>query len=853
MKKEYNFKSIESNIQKYWEENKIFKVKEEKNRKKFYCLSMLPYPSGNLHIGHVRNYTIGDVISRFYRMLGKNVLNPIGWDAFGLPAEEAAIKNNTSAKIWTKKNISYMKKQLKKLGFSFDWSREINTSKKEYFIWEQWFFIQLYKKKLVYKKKSLVNWCPTDKTVLANEQVINKRCWRCNSEIKLKNMYQWFIKITKYAEELSDDLNSLNDWPKKVKKMQKNWIGKSKGMEIIFNVYNKSSKISVYTTRIETLMGTTCILLSYKHDFVKKYLNKNLNIINFIKSHHLDKDKYLYKKNEKIGINTNEIAINPINQEKIQIWIVNFIYSDYGTGAAICVPAHNKNDLEFALKYNIPIKKVLLKNDNKNKLKKTDESILCNSGEFNGLSSTKANKIISKKIIKMNKGKKRIFFKLKDWCISRQRYWGTPIPMGVIDNKKITYVPENKLPITLNTKSYNKKKLCNNNIIINDKKNIILEKDTFDTFIASSWYYARYTCPKFTKGMLNPKKTSYWLPVDLYIGGIEHAIMHLLYFRFYHKLMRDFKLVKGNEPVKKLLCQGMVLSDAFYYTTKKGEQKWIKKNDALITYNKSGKIKNAYLKNTKQKLIHVGMTKMSKSKNNGVNPNEIIKKYGSDTLRLFVIFAAPIENNLEWNEAGIRGMSRFLKKIWRITYNYINQKIEKKIECNNKKNEIKEINKIQQKLHETIKKVSEDIKNKNSLNTAISSIMKFTNKISEINLITNKNNSLIKESIISIIKMLYPFAPHFSCALWKEIQGDYNIEDHKWPVLNKKLLVCNKYLIIIQINGKTRRKIKINKNFTKEDIFNKIKKDKLVDKYIENKKIKKIIFIPKKIINIVIY
>ncbi|WP_343182938.1 leucine--tRNA ligase [Buchnera aphidicola (Neophyllaphis podocarpi)] len=852
MKKEYNFKSIESNIQKYWEENKIFKVKEEKNRKKFYCLSMLPYPSGNLHIGHVRNYTIGDVISRFYRMLGKNVLNPIGWDAFGLPAEEAAIKNNTSAKIWTKKNISYMKKQLKKLGFSFDWSREINTSKKEYFIWEQWFFIQLYKKKLVYKKKSLVNWCPTDKTVLANEQVINKRCWRCNSEIKLKNMYQWFIKITKYAEELSDDLNNLNDWPEKVKKMQKNWIGKSEGMEIIFNVYNKNSKISVYTTRIETLMGTTCILLSYKHNFVKKCLNKNLNIINFIKSHDLDKDKHPYKKNEKIGINTNEIAINPINQEKIQIWIVNFIYSDYGTGAAICVPAHNKNDFEFALKYNIPIKKVLLKNNNQSKLKKIDESILCNSGEFNGLSSTKANKIISEKIIKMNKGKKRIFFKLKDWCISRQRYWGTPIPMGVIDNKKITYVPENKLPVTLNTKSYKKKKLSNNNIIINGK-NIILEKDTFDTFIASSWYYARYTCPKFTKGMLNPKKTSYWLPVDLYIGGIEHAIMHLLYFRFYHKLMRDFKLVKGNEPVKKLLCQGMVLSDAFYYTTKKGEQKWIKRNDALITYDKSGKIKNAYLKDTKQKLMHAGMTKMSKSKNNGVNPNEIIKKYGSDTLRLFVIFAAPIENNLEWNETGIRGMSRFLKKIWRITYNYINQKIEKKIECNNKKNEIKEINKIQKKLHETIKKVSDDIKNKNSLNTAISSIMKFTNKISEINLITSKNNSLIKESLISIIKMLYPFTPHFSCALWKEIQGNYNIEDYKWPVVNKKLLIYNEYLIIIQINGKTRKKIKINKNLSKEDIFNKIKKDKLVDKYIENKKIKKIIFIPKKIINIVVH
>ncbi|WP_295164218.1 leucine--tRNA ligase [uncultured Buchnera sp.] len=861
MEKEYCPKNIESYVQKYWKDNKIFHVYEDDKKEKYYCLPMLPYPSGKLHMGHVRNYTISDVISRYQRMLGKNVLQPIGWDAFGLPAEEAAIKNKTKPSDWTHKNIEYMKKQLQSLGFSYDWDREITTCKPDYYRWEQWFFIQLYKKKLVYKKNSFVNWCPYDKTVLANEQVIKGCCWRCQNKITIKKIPQWFIKIRDYAESLYNDLNRLENWPEKVKNMQRNWIGRSKGFEIVLNILNSTEKIKVFTTRLDTIMGATYISISPFHKFSLQISKEKKEIKNFIQKQ--INDNVSQEDIEKIkfeGINSNMFVFHPITNKKIPIWIANFVLKEYGTGAVISVPGHNQNDWNFAIKNNLKIKYVIKNQKFKNvelyNLFTTEKGILFNSGTFNNLNYQDATKQIKKTLSQKKIITEKINYKLQDWCVSRQRYWGAPIPMATTKNGDIIAIPENNLPVVLpeikhssnllqtpmnSTSEWAKIKIEN--------QDVIRETDTFDTFMESSWYYVRYTCPNYNKGMIDPIASKYWLPVDQYIGGIEHAIMHLMYFRFYHKLLYDFKLVEFNEPVKNLLCQGMVLAEAFYQFDKNNQRNWIHPSCVQIKKNLKGETIKFYDKNKKE-VIYAGMIKMSKSKNNGIEPELMINRYGADTVRLFIMFAAPIESSLEWRESGVKGIYRFLKKVWKLVFNYIEIKtINKKINFDVLNEKQKEIYCF---LHKTIFKVSDDLSRRKTFNTAISAIMKLVNELISFKLENEEDKCIMKESLIAIIKMLYPFTPHFCFILWKNLNKNCSIDYETWPTFEKNLLSKDKNTLIVQINGKKRCTVEVENNLNKEEVLSYIKNNSIVQKKLKNSEIIKIIYIPKKIINFVV-
>ncbi|QCI16107.1 leucine--tRNA ligase [Buchnera aphidicola] len=859
MEKEYSPKKIELNVQEYWKKNKTFQVYEDSKKEKYYCLPMLPYPSGKLHMGHVRNYTISDVIARYQRMLGKNVLQPMGWDAFGLPAEEAAIKNNTHPFSWTKKNIKYMKKQLQSLGFSYDWSREITTCKPEYYHWEQWFFTELYKKKLVYKKNSIVNWCAYDKTVLANEQVIDGCCWRCQNKIIMKKFPQWFIKIRNYAESLYQDLKKLNYWPENVKNMQKNWIGRTKGFEITLNIFSRDQTLKVFLERLDIIMGVTYISISSCHKLSINLSKQNKTIKKFIQKYEYisqeEREKEKYQ-----GINTNLFVIHPITKKLIPIWIANFTIKEHGTNAVFSVPAHNEHHWKFAIKNNLQIKYVILNSNNK----KTNlynswinkKGILFNSGEFNGLNFQKSTEKIKKILLEKKILKNKIHYKLQDWCISRQRYWGAPIPMAKLKNGEIIPVPKEQLPILLPNIENNINLLRKSinpysewaQILIN-KQNAIRETDTFDTFMESSWYYARYTCPSFNTGMIDPVASNYWLPVDQYIGGIEHAIMHLMYFRFFHKLLRDFKLVNFDEPVKNLLCQGMVLAEAFYKINKNSQKNWIHSSLVITKRNLKGEIIQSYNKKG-ENLVYAGMIKMSKSKNNGIEPELMIKNYGADTIRLFIMFAAPIESSLEWKESGVKGIHRFLKKLWLLIYNYINvYNTDKDIDfscLNDQQNE------LLYQLHKTIDKVSDDIGRRKTFNTAISAIMELVNQLIKTPVQDKQDKSIMRESLICIIKMLYPFTPHFCFTTWKYFYKNSSIDDQKWPIAKNDILLKRYKIIVVQINGKKKCTIKISKNLKKEEILLYIQNQNIITQYLKNSDVKKIIYVPNKIINFVL-
>lgn len=848
MKKIYQPNILETNVQQYWEKNKTFKVIEDQNKEKYYCLAMLPYPSGKLHMGHVRNYTISDVIARYQRMLGKNVLHPIGWDAFGLPAEEAAIQNNTIPSKWTYNNIRYMKNQLQRLGFSYDWDREITTCDPKYYHWEQWFFKKLYKLNLVYKKTALMNWCTKDKTVLANEQVINGQCWRCQTKITTKMIPQWFIKITKYSEKLLKDLTLLKYWPKKVLKMQKNWIGKCKGFEIILDLYNSKNKIKTYIKRLDLLFGITYIAISPLHDLTKKELNAE-EIQTFIQNNYTNHTHY--DKIHYIGKKISKYAIHPITKSKIPIWVTNYISIEHNINSKMSCPAHNLHDWHFAKKYNINIKYVIVIPNNSNINHPIEHlGTLFNSYEFNGLHSKTAIKEIFYILNKINSIKKKNIYRLQDWSISRQRYWGTPIPIAYNNHIAIP-IPDNKLPVLLpDIKKIHDLKNINqiyknwSKININNIK-MIKETDTFDTFIESSWYHIRYTDPNYI-GMINTKVANYWLPVDQYIGGIEHATMHLIYFRFVHKLLYEFKMINSPEPVKKLLCQGMVLSDAFYYINSQGYKIWVNPKNINIIKDKSGKIKKI-ISNDKKKIRHAGMMKMSKSKNNGIDPEDMIQKYGADTIRLFIMFSAPVQSDIEWDEASVKGMYRFLQKIWKIVYNYIHNIYQKP-----KNKKIYEISEIQSKLHQTIAKVSYDIEHRQSFNTAISEIMKFTNLISNICFKKPIIQQEMKKILNTIIKMLYPFTPHISFTLWKILNCKTNIDNESWPKSKKKFIIHDNIKFIVQINGKKKDILDIPYNTNKHTILHIITEKVKIPDILKNYKIKKIIFIPNKLINLVI-
>ena len=803
MQESYNPKDLEKRIQEKWYSDKDFKAKPNKD-KKFYCLSMFPYPSGNLHIGHVRNYTISDVIARYHRMLGENVLHPIGWDAFGLPAENAAIENNLSPNDWTLKNIDNMKKQLKSLGFSYDWDREISTCSKDYYKWEQWFFIKLYEKDLVYKKESLVNWDPVDKTVLANEQVIDGKGWRSGADVEKKKISQWFLKTSLYAAELLKDLEEIRKlWPDNVVSMQKNWIGESNGAEFSFCIENKSD-IRVFTTRPDTIYGVTFLAVAADHEIIESCSKE---VKEFSKKIINQKD-YQDKSNQLIcGIFTGYYAIHPLSNKKIPIWLSNYVLTGYGTGAVMGVPAHDQRDYDFAKEYGLEIIKVI-ENDVSNSSAYTGTGKLINSFEFNNLDSTSASNSIVKHISKVKKGGKKKNFKLRDWGISRQRYWGCPIPVIYREDGEILTLDEDELPIELPndidfTKGGNPLENHPTWKYTKCKKTglkAIRETDTLDTFFESSWYQARFCSPKDENNMIG-KEADYWMPVDIYVGGIEHAVLHLLYARFFHKLLRDEGLLKTNEPFMSLVTQGMVLKDG---------------------------------------------SKMSKSKGNVIDPQDLIQKYGADTVRLFVIFAAPIENSLEWSENGVEGAHRFLNKLWLTGYHLINKKIE---DINNDNNEEKNLKIATNK---AILKVSDDYGKKLSLNTIVSTCMELLNNL-------NKNlqkNNVSKETLMgsyeSIILLLNPITPH----ICQEISDVLNLQKFykkvSWPEVDKNFLESDTALVIIQINGKVRKKIEVDIDTPQEEI-EKIATDlDEIKKYIENKKIKKIIYIQNKLVNIVV-
>ena len=859
MQEQYRPDMIEPKVQQYWAENKVFKAIKDESKEKYYCLSMFPYPSGRLHMGHVRNYTIGDVISRYQRMLGKNVLQPFGWDAFGLPAEGAAIKNKTAPAKWTYENIAYMKKQLQLLGFGFDWDREIATCKPEYYKWEQWVFTELYKKGLVYKKTSTVNWCPNDETVLANEQVHEGCCWRCDTPVEQKEIPQWFIKITDYAEQLLGGLDTLPQWPDMVKTMQRNWIGRSEGVEITFDVADTNEKVAVYTTRPDTFYGVSYLGIAAAHPLASLAAQNNPELAAFIQE---AKNAKVAEADlatmEKKGMATGLFAIHPLTGEKLPIWVANFVLMHYGTGAVMAVPAHDQRDFEFAQKYSLPIKQVIapLAHEEIDLTKQAfvEHGKLVNSAEFDGLDFDGAFNGIADKLEKLGVGKRQVNYRLRDWGVSRQRYWGAPIPMLTLENGDVVPAPMEDLPIILpedvvmdGVKSPIKADPNWAKTTLNGAP-ALKETDTFDTFMESSWYYARYTCPQYQNGMLDAEEANYWLPVDQYIGGIEHATMHLLYFRFFHKLLRDAGFVTSDEPADRLLCQGMVLADAFYYTSPTNERIWVSPTQVTLERDEKGRIIKATDPEGRE-LVHSGMTKMSKSKNNGIDPQEMVEKYGADTVRLFMMFASPAEMTLEWQESGVEGAKRFLGRVWNLVYQYQQNLAKTSLDLTALSAEQKA---LRREVHKTIAKVSDDIGRRQTFNTAIAAVMELMNKLTKASLESDQDRAVMAEALSAVVRMLYPITPHICFELWKALGNESNIDTSEWVKADEAAMVEDEKLIVVQVNGKVRGKVTVPATSSEEEIKAAAKADPNVAKFLDGKEILKEIYIPLKMLNFVV-
>ena len=802
MNKQYEPSLIEKDIQSTWENEKTYEAKAD-NREKFYCLSMFPYPSGKLHMGHVRNYTIGDVISRYKRMNNFNVFQPMGWDAFGLPAENAAIANKVSPDDWTRENIEHMKVQLKSLGLSYDWSKELKTCDTSYYKWEQLIFKKFADQGLVYRKKAIVNWDPVDNTVLANEQVIDGKGWRSGAKIEIKEIDQWFLRITDYAEELLTSLDAL-DWPENVKTMQRNWIGKSSGAEIKYQLENSDDFLTAFTTRPDTVFGVSFIAISPNHKISLDLAKKNESVSDFLlQCNETSAAEADMAKAEKLGFQTNLRVIHPFTKELIPVWIGNFVLLDYGTGVVMGVPAHDQRDYEFAKKYNIQINQVI-EIDKNNELPILEKGRLINSSQFNGMSSDDAIEKIKEHIKAHNLGTELIQFRLRDWGISRQRYWGCPIP-AVYEDGVPRILEESELPVELPKLKEGSAPipLSKNQDFLNLSPNAIREADTFDTFMDSSWYYARFPSADNDDEIFD-EDSNYWLPVDLYIGGIEHAILHLLYSRFFHKALRDMKMVDSDEPFKRLLTQGMVLKDG---------------------------------------------AKMSKSKGNTVDPQSYIDKYGADTVRLYMMFTAPPEQSLEWSESSVEGASRFLKKVWNLAEGRKYNEFKDNFEFT------KEELALRRKSHATLKKVANDYEVRFAFNTAIASIMELLNFIPEefkTDDASDAQKFCLDEAIVFILKMLSPITPHITEYLWSEFFIDDFSVDSWWPEFNEDLLEVQEFELVVQVNGKVRGKTIINKNFSEEEIELEVLKIKNVASTIADNKIKKVIYIKEKIINFVI-
>ncbi len=863
MEEQYHPSTVETTAQTYWKEHRCFEVTEDTSKEKFYCLAMFPYPSGKLHMGHVRNYTITDVISRYQRMQGKNVLHPMGWDAFGLPAENAAIQNNTAPAKWTYSNIEYMKEQLNSLGFGFDWTRELATCQPSYYKWEQWFFTRLYEKGLVYKKMATVNWDPVDHTVLANEQVIDGKGWRSGAVVERKEIPQWFIKITDYADELLSSLDQLPQWPEQVKTMQRNWIGKSRGIEITFDLANPINNINsfdVYTTRPDTLMGVTYVSIAAEHPIALALAENNSELATFIstckKQSVSEADMSVV---EKLGLDTGLTATHPITGEPVAIWVANYVLMDYGSGAVMAVPAHDERDFEFAQKFDLPITQVIApKGDATCDITQaafTDKGLCVHSGEFDGLDFKQAFSAIAKKLESLGKGKVTTNYRLRDWGVSRQRYWGTPIPMLNLPEGGEIAVPFEKLPVLLpedvqmdGVQSPIKADPEWRKTTINGQ-NAEHETDTFDTFMESSWYYARYTCSNLEGAMLDPSKTNYWLPVDQYVGGIEHAILHLLYARFFHKLMRDEGLVDCDEPFKSLLCQGMVLAETYFRKNDDGSTTWFNPADITLEKDDKGKPISATLASTGERVEIGGTTKMSKSKNNGVDPQTAVNLYGADTVRLFTMFAAPPTQTLEWSDSGVEGASRFLRRLWKTVYSHIQAGTPAPLTTNGLAQQQQD---LRRKTHETIAKVSDDYGVRQQFNTAIAAVMELMNEVNRCaDRSTPENLAVEREAIEAAIILLAPVAPHIGHTLWEALGHDSNIIDQAWPTVDEAALVKASITIVIQVNGKVRTKLDVANGISNEDLEAMALANDNVKKFTDGNTVRKVIVVPGKLVNIV--
>lgn len=860
MNEQYLPQEIEPQVQKHWNDTDAFKVEEDSNKEKFYCLSMFPYPSGRLHMGHVRNYTIGDVVSRYQRMQGKNVLQPMGWDAFGLPAENAALKNNVPPAGWTYSNIDYMRNQLQQMGFGYDWSRELATCHPEYYRWEQWFFTRLMDKGLVYKKESEVNWDPVDQTVLANEQVIDGRGWRSGALVERKKIPQWFLKITDYADQLLDDLEKLEHWPEQVRTMQRNWIGRSKGVELKFSIAGKGD-LEVFTTRPDTLMGVTYVAVAPQHPLALEAAASNSELATFVEEcRHQKVAEADMAMMEKRGMPLGVEAIHPLTGETVPVWTANFVLMDYGSGAVMAVPGHDQRDWEFATKYNLPIKQVIKPLSNEVSVDVstqafTEKGVLCHSGDFDDLEFEVAFKAIAKELEDKGRGHTTINFRLRDWGVSRQRYWGAPIPVINCASCGSVPVPEDQLPVLLPEEvtfdgvgsPIKKMESFINTQCPRCGADAERETDTFDTFMESSWYFARYASRFANDSMLDPKAANYWLPVDQYIGGIEHAILHLLYSRFYHKLLRDEGLVDSDEPFERLLCQGMVLAEGYYYEDAQGGKVWVSPVDVETETDDKGRITSAKHKDTGAPLIHDGMSKMSKSKNNGIDPQVMIDRYGADTVRLFMMFAAPPEQSLEWSDSGVEGAHRFLKRLWKQTHDHLLEGPASTLDTSVLNNDQKE---LRRKTHETIQKVSDDIERRQTFNTAIAAVMELSNTIGRFKDTSEQGRACIQEALSAAVQLLAPIVPHFADVLLRELTGSAKTD--AWPSVDEQALVRDSIEMIVQVNGKLRGRISVAANADEDMILHLALAEPNVQKYIEGLTLRKKIVVPGKLVNIVV-
>ncbi|WP_333661489.1 leucine--tRNA ligase [Acinetobacter sp.] len=867
---EYQASAIEPQVQQDWDNRKVFKVADTVEGKHRYILSMFPYPSGKLHMGHVRNYTIGDVISRFYRLKGETVLQPMGWDAFGLPAENAAIAHKVAPAKWTFENIAYMRDQLKKLGLSVDWDREFATCTPEYYHWEQWLFVQLYKKGLIYRKLSTVNWDPVDQTVLANEQVENGRGWRSGALVEKRDIPMYYFRITDYAQELLDDLDTLQDgWPQQVLTMQRNWIGRSTGMEITFPSANPeiyADGLTVYTTRADTLMGVTYVAVAAEHPLALKAAEDNAELAAFIEECRMGSVAEAdLATAEKKGMATGLSVQHPVTGEQVPVWIANYVLMSYGSGAVMAVPAHDERDFEFANKFNLPIKQVI-------DAKGTDdadfsatvwqewygskEGKLVNSSEFDGLNFQAVFDALLAKLEPQALANAKVQFRLRDWGVSRQRYWGCPIPMINCDRCGQVTVPEDQLPVVLPTdvvpdgsgNPLNKMPEFYETKCPSCGGDARRETDTLDTFVESSWYYARYASPDFTGGMVKPEAAQNWLPVNQYIGGVEHAILHLLYARFFHKLMRDEGVVQGNEPFSNLLTQGMVLADTFYREAENGKKTWFNPADIILEKDEKGRVLSAKYSGDGQDVIIGGQEKMSKSKNNGIDPQAIIDQYGADTARVFMMFAAPPDQSLEWSDAGVEGANRFLKRVWRLATGFL----EKSTNGGSDVGSValsKEAQDLRRKTHETIQKVGDDIERRHAFNTAIAALMELLNATNKFEAKDDNDVAVEREAITTLLTLLAPFAPHLSQTLL--VQFGIDLTSAEFPQVDESALTRNTQTIVVQVNGKLRGKLEVTVDISKEDLLAQAKALAEVQQFLTGPT-KKEIVVPNKLVNLVV-